>query len=85
MLLERVGQIKKRDGWIVAFEEEKIIRAVHNALKAVGDVDINRIKASMDMLKSSNIEIEFRTTFVPHLVTVDDIEEISSIIGNSGM
>ncbi|MDD4210852.1 MAG: anaerobic ribonucleoside-triphosphate reductase activating protein [Clostridia bacterium] len=41
-------------------------------------IDENKIKASIELLKNSNIEYEFRTTFSPDL-NLDDIKEIAKL------
>ena len=45
------------------------------------NLDIEKIKKSIDILKNTNIESEFRTTIVPGLHTVEDVIEISKSIG----
>lgn len=44
-------------------------------------VDIDRIKESIDLLKSSDIDHEFRTTVVPGFHTEEDIISIAKSIG----
>jgi pyruvate formate lyase activating enzyme len=48
-------------------------------------VDIKRIQESIEIIKKSGIEHEFRTTCVPMMVDGGDIEEISRIVGGSGL
>ena len=43
-------------------------------------VDLNKIKESVQLIKSSGIDYEFRTTFVRPLLVVDDFERIGEII-----
>ena len=40
------------------------------------EVDISKIKKSIEILKTSGIDYEFRTTLVNELHTVSDVEEI---------
>lgn len=47
-----------------------------------GKVDIEKIKKSIELLKNSKINYEFRTTFAPD-VSLSDIEEISKLISNA--
>jgi len=47
-------------------------------------VDCSRLIESIDLIKESHIDYEFRTTCVPCIVDTDDIEEISKLVGNSG-
>ncbi|MCG2696081.1 MAG: anaerobic ribonucleoside-triphosphate reductase activating protein [Candidatus Portnoybacteria bacterium] len=39
-------------------------------------IDLNKIKKSVELIKTSGIDYEFRTTIVPGLVEKDDIEKI---------
>jgi pyruvate formate lyase activating enzyme len=48
------------------------------------DVDVSRLKRSVDLIKQSGIDYEFRTTCVPNLVDIKDIEAISRMIGKKG-
>jgi pyruvate formate lyase activating enzyme len=43
-------------------------------------VDIKKIKKTIDIIKSSSIENEFRTTFVPELLKMDDIVDIAKLL-----
>lgn len=43
-------------------------------------VDIEKIKQSIDILKNSHIDYEFRTTVVPDLLTQEDLIKIIEII-----
>lgn len=47
------------------------------------DAPINNISESIEILKSSSIKYEFRTTIVKELHTTEDIENICKLIGNS--
>ncbi len=47
--------------------------------------DINRLEESIELIKNSGIEHEFRTTCVPSLVDSKDIEKISKLAGKSGL
>lgn len=46
-------------------------------------VDIKNIEESIKVLQNSNIDYEFRTTFVPELLTKNDIIEIGKWLKNS--
>ncbi len=74
MLLSKVGQIKKRDGRIVAFEAEKITQAVSKAMLAVGDNDAgkaqNICRQVVDIL-----EITCRGLRIPDVEEVQDLVE----------
>ena len=45
-----------------------------------GDVDIDNIKRSMDIIMSSDIDYEFRTTVVPGIIDTEDIIGIATTI-----
>jgi pyruvate formate lyase activating enzyme len=47
------------------------------------DVDYGRIGESIDIIKTSKLEHEFRTTCVPGIVEEEDIKQISKQIGSS--
>jgi len=47
----------------------------------VEDDVAEKITESVEIIRNSGIEREFRTTFVPGLVGVDDIESISRVVG----
>lgn len=52
---------------------------------AVGiDIDHRRLIESIGLINESLIDHEFRTTCVPHIVTEDDVEGISKLVGGSG-
>src|SRR6056297_2317969 len=44
------------------------------------DIDTNKIKKSVDLLKDSNIDYEFRTTVMAPLLKADDIYEIADYL-----
>jgi len=44
-------------------------------------VDKESIKRSIDLLLSSEIEVEFRTTFVPALMDYEDLSKIEGFLG----
>jgi pyruvate formate lyase activating enzyme len=54
--------------------------------RAAAGVDIYaaRLRRSIDLIKESGIDFEFRTTCVPSLVDESDIEEISNLVGKQG-
>jgi pyruvate formate lyase activating enzyme len=47
-------------------------------------VDIDRLAESVELIKATGIDYEFRTTCVPGLVTGEDIEVISKLVGPTG-
>jgi len=50
--------------------------------KAAGiEVDLSAVEESIDLLLGSGIEVEFRTTLVPQLVTADDVHSIAARLG----
>ena len=46
------------------------------------EVDTGRINRSIELIKNSGIDYEFRTTCVPSLVDIEDIQEISRLAGS---
>jgi pyruvate formate lyase activating enzyme len=46
-------------------------------------VDLDKIKRSIEILESSGVEHEFRTTVVPILLTAQDVEAIAAYIGGT--
>jgi pyruvate formate lyase activating enzyme len=44
------------------------------------DVDVQRLQESVELILSSGIDHEFRTTVVPGLVGIDEVEEIAAAI-----
>ena len=46
-------------------------------------VDVSNIVRSVEAIKKSGMEHEFRTTCVPLLVTEEDIKQINNLVGNS--
>lgn len=53
-------------------------------LAAGVEVDTDLIAESVELIKNSGIEYEFRTTCVPSLVDSGDIEAISRLVGKAG-
>ncbi len=47
------------------------------------DVDILRIKDSIELIRNSNIQYEFRTTLVPDYVIPEDVDEIVGYINGA--
>lgn len=47
------------------------------------NVDIERIKLSVELIKNSGIDYDFRTTVVPGIHTYDDFKDIASWIGGA--
>ena len=74
------------DVGLVDYIAMDIKTAWHKYKQAAGiDVDVERLKKSVDLIRRSGVEYEFRTTCVPLLVNAEDIEEISRIAGESAM
>jgi pyruvate formate lyase activating enzyme len=46
-------------------------------------VDVNKIKESIDFLKSGEVESEFRTTIVPTLFGIEEIEDAAKLIAGA--
>lgn len=45
--------------------------------------NFEKIQKSMELLKNSNIQHEFRTTVIKEYHTIEDIEEMASLVGDS--
>lgn len=50
---------------------------------AVENLNIDNIKKSIEILKEKNVDYEFRTTIIKEFHDIDDIKDITEIIGNS--
>jgi len=74
MLLSKVGQIRKRDGHIVAFDENKITQAVFKACQSVGDNDFEKARKISHQVISI-LEITCRGLRVPDVEEVQDLVE----------
>jgi len=74
MLLNKVGQIKKRDGRIVSFEVDKITQAVLKAFQAVGDNDLEQAHKITQQV-TDILEITCRGLRVPDVEEVQDLVE----------
>ena len=74
MLLSKVGQIRKRDGRIVAFNEDKITQAVFKACQSVGDNDFEKARKISQQVVSI-LEITCRGLRVPDVEEVQDLVE----------
>ena len=62
---------------IVNFIAMDIKNSLRNYTKACGtDVDLDRIKLSVDLIRNSGLGYEFRTTVVPGIHTYDDFKKI---------
>lgn len=49
----------------------------------VSNMNLDKIKESIDLLKNSNIDFEFRTTVVKELHSFEDIKEICEYLGSN--
>jgi len=74
MLLSKIGQIRKRDGRIVAFDENKITQAVYQACRSVGD-DAPEKAHQVSQQVVSILEITCRGLRVPDVEEVQDLVE----------
>lgn len=84
--LDTNGYLPKRlqdliDKGLLDYVAMDIKSSQKNYHKAVGfDIDIEKINRSVDILKNSNIDFEFRTTTVKNIHTIEDFIEISKWI-----
>jgi len=68
-----INEVRKRNGHIVRFEQEKITKAIFNAAKAVGG---NNIELAKELSEEVTAEIKRRY----HSKTIPAIEEIQDIV-----
>jgi pyruvate formate lyase activating enzyme len=47
------------------------------------DAPLDRIKRSIDLIMSSGVDYEFRTTVVPHMLGKEDIETMAAYVGGA--
>lgn len=45
--------------------------------------DLGKIKESIDLIKNSDIDYEFRTTILPKILNIEDLKEIIKLIGGA--
>lgn len=65
------------DAKLLDFIAMDIKTSLENYKKAIGaEIDLENIKKSVEIIKNSGIDYEFRTTIVPGLVEKSDIEKI---------
>lgn len=71
-----------RDNLIDYFAMD-IKTSLENYSEVIGeDVDVYMIKESIEVIKESGIDYEFRTTMIPSLMNEDDIFQIETLIGD---
>ena len=66
--------IRKRDGRLVSFEEEKIAEAIQRAVRAVGGTDMDRAR-SIARQVTGILEIIYKDGRVPTVENVQDLVE----------
>ena len=67
----------------VAMDLKAPLDAKYDELTGVA-VPLDKVKRSIELLRSSGVEHEFRTTVVPILLTPGDVERIAAYIGGAG-
>ncbi len=72
MPVEKIEKIRKRDGRVVKFRQERITRAIFKAAKAVGGSDYNRAKELSDQV----VEILKRNLNPGEIPTVEQVQDI---------
>lgn len=60
----------------------KNIMSKYGITSGIKNIYVDNIKKSMEILKKSNIEYEFRTTLIKEHHTIDDIKEMINLIGD---
>ncbi|RLC97534.1 MAG: anaerobic ribonucleoside-triphosphate reductase activating protein [Chloroflexi bacterium] len=73
------------DGGLVDYVamDVKAPPAKYPRLAGLADLDLQRIEQSVALLRGGNVSYEFRTTVVPGLLDVEDIEEIARWIAGA--
>ncbi len=69
-----INKIRKRDGSVVPFQQEKIAEAIWNAVKAVGGTDKKRTE-NLSELIVKEIEKKYGESDIPEVEDVQDIVE----------
>jgi pyruvate formate lyase activating enzyme len=77
-VLERLLNMKLLD--FVAVDIKAPFTKYESVVQANNEVT-EKISESIDVVRQSKVDHELRTTFVPGLITADDIEDISRIVG----
>ena len=68
---QKISEVKKRDGSIVAFEESKIVNAIYKAAKSVGGQDMDEARK---LAHKVSLELE-RAEGIPTVEQVQDLVE----------
>ena len=53
----------------------------YNQTSGVNNIEVNNIKESIEILKNSNIDFEFRTTVVKELHCFEELKQICDYLG----
>ncbi|MBN1498779.1 MAG: anaerobic ribonucleoside-triphosphate reductase activating protein [Spirochaetes bacterium] len=77
---EKLGELLEKQLIDYAAVDIKTSPSKYNELTAV-NCDISKLKKSLELLKTSGIEFELRTTAVPGFVSHDDFREIGNFTG----
>jgi pyruvate formate lyase activating enzyme len=59
------------------------IKTIPKKYALLGTTDVNRFMKSIDIIKNSKVDYEFRTTLVPGLVTKEDLIQIGELISGA--
>ncbi len=73
------------DKKLVDYVAMDIKSSLNNYEKVCGDIklDLERIKLSVELIRNSGVDYEFRTTVVPGLHTVDEFKEVAKWLAGS--
>ena len=71
-MARRISNVKKRDGSIVAFEEDKIANAIFKAAKSVGGKDMEEARR---LASKATIHLEKEVEGIPTVEQVQDLVE----------
>src|SRR3989338_1779859 len=79
-LKSHIEHVKKRDGSIVDFNEEKIISAISRAMEASGEGDVTRDPKRVADYVVSKLTKQFPAPQIPHIEQIQDVVEEALII-----
>ena len=80
VLKYKIAQIKKRDGRIVSFDQNRITSAIYKAMQATGEGDLARDPIKVSMKVVEELTKHYSKDHVPTVEEIQDIVEESLIL-----
>ena len=74
-MVSTVGRIKKRDGTVADFNQDKITNAIHKAMESEGVKDMSIAKTASDIV-CFMIEEKFGGYTIPSVEQIQDVVEM---------